>query len=164
MMIDILVYLFENYQPDACPAPAVLAKKLSAAGFESDDISAALAWLDGLSGEDSAPACEPGAGSVRVYEETEQARLSVEARGFIVFLEQQGAIDASLRETIIERVLALPDQTVSVDRLKVIVLAVIWRRQHAIDALILEELLAEVDDDDDFDSTPGDDVVRILLN
>ena len=41
-MIDILVYLFENYQPDACPAPAVLTKKLTAAGFEADDISAAL--------------------------------------------------------------------------------------------------------------------------
>lgn len=164
MMIDILVYLFENYQPDACPAPAILAKKLSAAGFESDDISAALSWLDGLSGEGSAPAAVPSAGSVRVYEEHEQTRLSVEARGFIVFLEQQEAIDSVLRETIIERALALPDQTVSVDRLKVIVLAVIWRRQHAIDALILEELLAEVDDDDDFDSSPGEDVVRILLN
>ena len=47
-MIDILVYLFENYQPDACPAPAVLTQKLAAAGFEADDISAALLWLDGL--------------------------------------------------------------------------------------------------------------------
>ena len=142
----------------------MLAKKLSAAGFESDDISAALAWLDGLNGDDLAPAGAPSSGSVRVYEKSEQARLSIEARGFIVFLEQQGAIDASLRETIIERVLALPDQTVSVDRLKVIVLAVIWRRQHAIDALILEELLAEVDDDEDSDSTPGSTTVRILLN
>ena len=164
MMIDILVYLFENYQPDACPAPAVLAKKLTAAGFESDDISAALAWLDGLSGEDSVAQCAPAAGSIRVYEDSEQSRLSVEARGFIVFLEEQEAIDPGLRETIIERALALPDQTVSVDRLKVIVLAVIWRRQHAIDALILEELLAEVDDEDDYDSTPGSDLVRILLN
>ena len=49
-MIDILVYLFENYLPDACPEPEVLARKLSAAGFGSDDISEALSWLDGLAG------------------------------------------------------------------------------------------------------------------
>ena len=37
-MIDILVYLFENYLPDACPEPALLARKLSAAGFEQEEI------------------------------------------------------------------------------------------------------------------------------
>lgn len=162
-MIDILVYLFENYQPDACPAPTVLAKKLTAAGFEADDITAALAWLEGLSGCDAAPTLTmPEPGSVRIYAERELERLSVEARGFLAFLEQNEAIDAALRETIIERALALPGSSVSVDRLKVIVLAVIWRRQHAIDALILEELLAE---DEDADGEPsGDDVQRILLN
>jgi hypothetical protein len=41
-MIDILVYLFENYPPDACPEPAALARKLTAAGFETEEISAAL--------------------------------------------------------------------------------------------------------------------------
>jgi hypothetical protein len=42
------------------------------------------------------------------------------------------------------------------------VLAVIWRYRHEVDALILEELLAE--DADDEDSSPGDGVTRILLN
>jgi hypothetical protein len=37
----------------------------------------------------------------------------------------------------------LPDPEISLDRLKVIVLAVIWRYRHEVDALILEELLAE---------------------
>jgi Smg protein len=161
-MIDILVYLFENYQPDACPAPSVLAKKLSAAGFEADDISAALVWLDGLISEK--PALESGAalGSIRVYDDDEAARLTVESRGFLAFLEHQEAIDPALRELIIERALALPGDTVGVDRLKVIVLTVIWRRQHAIDALILEELLAEDDEDDD--SEVGPDTLRIFVH
>jgi Smg protein len=162
-MIDILVYLFENYLPDACPEPAVLARKLSAAGFESDDITAALSWLDGLAGDDAGRCLSPTlAGSIRIYDEEEQERLPAACRGFIAFLEQHGAVDASLREAIIERALALPDAEVSVDRLKVIVLAVIWRYRHEVDALILEELLAEEGEEEDFDV--GYEVTRILLN
>ena len=162
-MIDILVYLFENYLPDACPEPAVLARKLSAAGFETDDISAALSWLDGLAGEESGRCLSPAASNaLRIYDEEEQERLPAPCRGFITFLEQHDAIDAPLREAIIERALALPDALVSLDRLKVIVLAVIWRYRHEVDALILEELLAEDSDDEGFGS--GEDVTRILLN
>ncbi|MBK9522715.1 MAG: DUF494 domain-containing protein [Rhodocyclaceae bacterium] len=163
-MIDILVYLFENYQPDACPAPAVLTKKLTAAGFAADDISAALNWLDGLTGGENLHPMSQGSHAIRIYSASEQEKLSLEARGFLVFLEQAEAIDALLRETIIERALALPGESVSVDRLKVIVLAVIWRRQHAIDALILEELLADDELDTDPESTTKGTVARILLN
>jgi len=162
-MIDILVYLFENYLPDACPEPAVLAKKLSAAGFGNDDISAALSWLDGLAGQEGGECRSPAlAGSIRIYGEEEQERLPAACRGFIAFLEQHDAVDAPLREAIIERALALPDAEVSLDRLKVIVLAVIWRYRHEVDALILEELLAEECEDEDFGT--GNDVTRVLLN
>ena len=162
-MIDILVYLFENYLPDACPEPEVLARKLSAAGFGSDDISEALSWLNGLAGKETAPCCSQAlAGSTRIYSEDEQERLPAACRGFITFLEQHDAVDAPLREAIIDRALALPDAEISLDRLKVIVLAVIWRYRHEVDALILEELLAE--DAEDEDSGSGEGVVRILLN
>jgi Smg protein len=162
-MIDILVYLFENYLPDACPEPAVLARKLSAAGFGDDDITAALSWLDGLAGDGSERCGDPAfAGSMRIYDEEEQERLPAACRGFIAFLEQHDAVDAPLREAIIERALALPDAEVSLDRLKVIVLAVIWRYRHEVDALILEELLAEDSDDEDFGV--GEDVARVLVN
>ncbi|MDP2823676.1 MAG: DUF494 domain-containing protein [Sulfuritalea sp.] len=162
-MIDILVYLFENYLPDACPEPAVLARKLSAAGFGTDDITAALSWLDGLAGQEGGHCLSPSlAGSIRIYDEEEQERLPAVCRGFIAFLEQHDAVDAPLREAIIERALALPDTEVSLDRLKVIVLAVIWRYRHEVDALILEELLAEDSDDEDFGV--GEDVTRILPN
>lgn len=163
-MIDILVYLFENYQPDACPGPSVLAKKLTAAGFEAEDISAALSWLDGLAGSDHAGHRAADPRSIRIYDESEASRLTPEALGFIAFLEQQGAVNPALRETIIERALALPGHQVGVDRLKIIVLAVIWRRQQPIDALILEELLAEDLDEDDEDFVEDEDTRRILLN
>jgi Smg protein len=146
-VIDILVYLFENYLPDAYPEPTVLARKLSAAGFEQDEISEALSWLDGLERNEAVVVKlrDQGTG-VRVYDEEEQARLPVECRGFLAFLEQAGTLDPGLRETVVERALALSDGQVSLSKLKVIVLVVLWRRQHEFDALILEELMSSEDD------------------
>ncbi len=158
-MIDILVYLFENYLPDACPEPTALAKRLMAAGFGDDDISAALAWLagfDAASAESLAPALAASTG-MRFFAREEIARLSVECRGFLAFLEQADAIDASSRELILERALAMPDEMVPLTKFKVIVLMVIWRQQLPIDALVLEELLDDGydEDDDEFgDPTP----------
>eukprot|EP01031_Cornospumella_fuschlensis_P016138 gene16138-19710_t len=48
-MFDVLVYLYETYwRPDACPDHAQLARKLTAVGYENDEIQEALSWLDGL--------------------------------------------------------------------------------------------------------------------
>ncbi len=145
-MIDILVYLFENYLPDSYPEPDLLARKLSAAGFEQEEISEALNWLDGLEHNEAVVIKLRDGSGIRVYDEQEQARLSVDCRGFLAFLEQAGTLDAALRETVVERAMALADREVSLSKLKVIVLVVLWRRQHEFDALILEELLSGEDD------------------
>jgi len=146
-MFDILVYLFETYyQPGACPAPSVLARKLSAAGFEQEDISAALEWLSGLEHLAEEEGLSAGPRSLRLYCSTELAKLPVQCRGFLSFLENAGAIDAILREMIIERAMVLREPTVSLGKLKIIVLMVMWRRHHAVDTLLLEELLSEEDD------------------
>jgi len=48
-MFDILVYVYEHCrQADVSGDPERVAKRLSAAGFEDADISAALAWLAGI--------------------------------------------------------------------------------------------------------------------
>jgi Smg protein len=148
-MFDIFVYLFENYRPEACPDAEVLARKLSAAGFEEDDISAALTWLDGLAGSDgdTVAAAPASPSSLRIYDDAEQSKLCTEARGFLVFLEHAGALDGPLREAVVERAMALPDRAVSLDKIKIIVLMVMWRRHQPLDALLLEELLAEDDDE-----------------
>lgn len=148
-MIDILVYLFENYLPDAYPEPEILARKLSAAGFEEEEITEALSWLDGLErSETVVEKLQDSRGGIRCYPEEETKRLPVECRGFIAFLEQAGTLGAELREIVIERALALSDREVPLSKLKVIVLVVLWRRQHEFDALILEELLSSDDGED----------------
>ncbi|MCC4114507.1 DUF494 domain-containing protein [Aromatoleum toluclasticum] len=145
-MFDILVYLFENYvHATACPEIDQLARKLSAAGFEEDEITEALDWLSGLrSISDASPlATTPAPGAFRIYAAEEEARLGTECRGFLAFLENAGALDAGTREIIIERTLALNGVTASLARLKVIVLMVLWQRELPLDSLIVDELLGE---------------------
>ena len=151
-MFDILVYLFETYaQPGACPESAVLARKLSAIGFEQDDISAALEWLAGLESlaeEDNRNHCRDDlkSRSVRLYCTAELAKLPSECRGFLCFLEDAEAIDTVLREMIIERAMVLSESVVSLDKLKIVVLMVLWRRHRSLDTLMMEELLTAGDE------------------
>ena len=147
-MFDILVYLFENYvHVRACPEGDKLVRKLSAAGFEEDEISEAIQWLEGLRQEPELPSIAPDNTAVRVYAEQELGRLDADCRGFLSFLEHAGVLDALTREMIIERAMALPVQRLSRSRLKVIVLMVLWRQEQSIDTLILDELLTEEEDD-----------------
>ena len=66
-MFEVLVYLYETYwRPDACPEHGQLARKLSAVGFENDEIAEALNWLDGLADTAQAHAGEQSSDSLRV--------------------------------------------------------------------------------------------------
>jgi Smg protein len=145
-MFDILVYLFENYyQSDLYPDEDALARKLTAAGFEHDDISDALTWLQGLSATDAStlPASLAESTAFRGYAQAETTKLGVEGRGFLAFLEGAKVLTPLLREIIIERAMALSEDSVSIEKLKVIVLMVLWSQQHSIDSLVLEELLSD---------------------
>ena len=159
-MFDILVYLFENYvHADACPEPAQLARKLTAAGFEEEEIADALEWLSGLrqmsDGESPSHCARPG--SLRIYAQDELLRLGVECRGFLQFLENSGILDAACREMIVERALALGETEIELENLKVIVLMVLWQQDRPINGLILDELLNEADE-------PEDDIEAIVLH
>lgn len=144
-MIDILVYLFENYQDlSAHPKPDALARKLSAIGFEDEEISLALVWLNGLKNARSAEwSCSSQ--SHRVYTIEEHLRLGAECLNFVVFLETAGVISPQLRELVIEHAMMLEDDPVPLDKFKIIVLMVLWSRAQDLEPLIVEELLYDPD-------------------
>lgn len=140
-MIDILVYLFENYHDfDTHPKPAVLTRKLTAIGFEEDEVSDALDWLDEVKAA-RIPEIAGDRRAVRIYTAEEQQRLGVDCLNFIVFLEAANVITPALRELIIERGMALDDAPLPLAKLKIIVLMVLWRREQDLEPLIVEELL-----------------------
>ena len=146
-MFDVLVYLYENYwRPDACPDHQQLRRKLSAVGFESDEIQEALRWLDGLASSAEACAGSQGAGSIRLYTENERELLGDDSIGFICFLESAGVLPAPMREMVIDRATAVGSGPIDLDDLKIIVLMVFWSLGEEPDALILDELFVDPED------------------
>ena len=61
----------------------------------------------------------------------------------VVFLESARVLSPVLREVILERAMALPEEVVGLEKLKVIALLVLWARKGSVDALILDELLPD---------------------
>ena len=157
-MFEVLVYVYEHYwRGDACPELEQLGRKLSAHGFEPDEIHDALVWLDGLnlaaqSSREHDPADAPpspaalqSASSMRVYSIKEQDHLGAECLGFVSFLESSGVLPAAMREIVIDRAMAAPGDPVSLDDLKIIVLMVYWSFGEEPDALVLDELCDPAD-------------------
>lgn len=149
-MFDVLVYLYETYyRPDACPDTAALARKLSAVGFEEDEISEALAWLTRLA-ESTGTLKEQdpqqqgvSSSGLRIYVEQEMNALGVAAVGLIQFLESAKVLDAVQREIVIERALAVNDSPLPLDKLKVIVLMMLWSQGKEPDGLIFDEVFLD---------------------
>ena len=140
-MFDVLVYLYENYwRPDACPDHAHLTRKLSAVGFESDEIRDALSWLDGLAVTAQGCRAQQSANAMRLYSAAEQELLGEESIGFISFLESAGVLPPPMREMVVDRASAIGASPIELDDLKVIVLMVFWSLGEEPDALILDEL------------------------
>jgi len=151
-MFDVLVYLYETYyRPDACPDSEALVKKLSAVGFEEEEISKALGWLTDLAEttnefSDRYPQQAAFSFGMRIYAQQEFDGLGTEAIGFIQFLESAKVINPIQREIVIERALASSEPQVPLDKLKVIVLMVLWSQGKEPDGLIFDELFSDDED------------------
>lgn len=148
-MFDILMYLYESYwRPEACPEFGQLTRKLSAAGFENDEIHEALDWLRGLDSAVGGMQAQQAqsATSIRLYAPQEVDCLGLEAIGYLNFLESAGVLKPHLRELTIERALATGMQPLPLEHLKTIVLMIFWRLDEEPDALILDELFVEAED------------------
>ncbi|MEC5163872.1 Smg protein [Janthinobacterium sp. CG_23.3] len=147
-MFDILVYLYETYyRPDACPEPAALAKKLSAVGFDDEEISEALDWLTDLNAmAGAALSLTTESTGTRFYVAEESEALGTAAIGFIQFLESAKVLSSQQREIVIERALALDEAPVSLGKLKVIVLMLLWSQGKEPDALMFDDLFGGDDE------------------
>ena len=130
-ILDVLLYLFEHYfydDPDAVRDRDSLQNGLLQAGFSPTEINKAFDWLDELARQRPAVGVARSDAPVRVYVDCEQDRLDLECRGFLMFLEHSGVIDADQRELVVDRVMALDQDEVDVDDLKWVVLMVLFNQ------------------------------------
>jgi Smg protein len=136
-ILDVLLYLFEHYfTNEAIPATGddltaqngSLMGELSEAGFSAAEIRKAFDWLDALARQRPAPGQSRSNGPVRVFREVEQDKLDTESRGFMLFLEQHGILDADQRELVVDRAMALDQDELDLDDLKWVVLMVLFNQ------------------------------------
>ncbi|MGR3985110.1 MAG: DUF494 domain-containing protein [Gammaproteobacteria bacterium] len=129
-VLDVLIYLFENYMFDDGeyePDQETLTLELSQAGFEHGMIDRAFEWLENL-----ADLCEQGAGApaarqgaLRHYTAEEAERLGAEAQGLLLNLEQCGVLDPVSREMVVNQFMALGVDSIDIEHLKWVILMVL---------------------------------------
>jgi Smg protein len=81
-----------------------------------------------------------------VYADREYELLGSPAIGFIEFLESAEVITALQREIVLERACAANESPIPLDKLKVIVLMVLWSQGKEPDGLMFDELF--IDDEE----------------
>ena len=125
-IFDVLMYLFENYmedEVDMLPDSDVVRTELLEAGFESCEVNKAFDWLDSLSLQRAITSSVTPA--FRIFCAQEAAKLDLECRNLILFLEQNGILNSANREIVIDRAMALENEEISMEKLKWIVLMVL---------------------------------------
>ncbi len=131
-VVDTLIYLYENYM-DGEQAPPTdqndLRDELTSAGFTDGEIDKAFDWLDELADHSQSPMGESRQPhSLRIFTDEESARLDVDSRGLLLFLEQNEILTPTARELIIERSLALDTPIITEEELKWIILLVLMNQ------------------------------------
>ncbi len=142
-MFDILVFLFESYfYAGSYPDSEKLSLKLSAVGFDDEDIRRTLSWLTDLRQltQTDYPTTINDSGA-RCFSSLEQQRISPEAFSFLTYWEQSKIISPVEREMILDRSVALHRDNLPLDQVKLIALMVLWNQHEDLDPLIVEDLL-----------------------
>jgi Smg protein len=136
-VLDILIYVFDRYMFDEAPEVPereALARDLESAGFGEANVERALDWLADLAGERHRPDLGAAAGgnappipsaALRIYSTLELSRLSVDCRGLLLSLENADILKPGQRELVIDRLLALDVEDLTLDQVRWVVLMVL---------------------------------------
>ena len=150
-ILDVLMYLFEHYmdsENSELPEQESLRKELVDVGFTHNEVDKAFDWLEGLANQKAAGnqgLKTTTTRSIRVFNNEEIKKINIECRGFLLFLDQIGVLDATNRELVIDRVMALEGDEIDLRDLKWIILMVLFNQpgQEAAFAWIEDQVFEE---------------------
>jgi len=128
-VLDVLLYLFQNFMDgdfEGEPDRKVLEDQLLDAGFHDHEIEHAFTWLDDLATNQESNKGNIKNHSFRLFTDEETDKLDVDCRGFLLYLENMGVLTAESRELVIDRVMALDSYDFDIERLKWVVLMVLF--------------------------------------
>ena len=145
--LEVLFYLFDNYpEMDEEDTPSdereSMNTYLQGAGFMPGEINRAFNWLESL-GDEHQTVLEPLLPqSMRIFAHEEQRWLNTECQNYILFLEKAGILGHEAREQVIDRIMALEDPDLNLDRLKWVTLMVLVNRPNEDNSLLWTEGLS----------------------
>ena len=148
-IFDVLMYLFENYMDDEIdilPDSDIVKTELLEAGFEQMEVTQAFTWLESLSQQRTINSAKSP--TFRIFCSQEMAKLDLDCRNLIMFLEQIGILKSTNREIVIDRAMALENEDISIEKLKWIVLMVLLSQPN-------EEIAFSRMEDIVYDLTPN---------
>lgn len=130
-MMDVLMYLFEYYMDEQLEIASdqdVLKVRLIDDGFAKPEVDKAFSWLEGLAQQRGSELKGQLSGhrSFRIYTDSEIKHLDTECRGFLHFLEQMDVLTAVTRELVIERAMALDLGVIDLEKIKWVILMVLF--------------------------------------
>jgi Smg protein len=130
-VLDILIYLFENYFDGELddgfePDRETLKQELERAGFAAPEVDRALGWLEELATNTVRAEIGSTARAIRIFDALEQTRLDTDCRGYLVHLEQIGILSPTQRERVIDRLMALDGDEIDIEKLKWVALMVLF--------------------------------------
>lgn len=146
-VLDTLVYLFDYlvYEKKQRPSVAEMHEELDAAGFDKKLIERAMSWLLDLNDmQEGTMMQSPTPQAIRRFTDAEAAKISAEGRDFLLKLTYMGVIDTRLREILIQKLMTLDEEDISVDEVTWVALMATFNRpgQEA-NAVWLERALLE---------------------
>ena len=148
-VLDVLMYLFNNYLEDEYETDAdqdALRSELVQAGFSDDQVTRAFEWLEGLSEDKELIRYDSAAPvrAIRLFTEQEMERMDARCRGFLLFLEQVGILNARDRELVIDRVMVLDSDELDLQQLKwIIVMVLLNQPQDGRDLHWMEDVVMD---------------------
>lgn len=143
-MFEVLVFMFENYfSHHATLDNDVMEQELSAAGFDSSDITGAFDWYAEIKSRLTLPAFNYSHkdSAIRVFSNTELKKINVESIGFILFLQQANVINDMERDLIVERAMALKQQVITIEEMRWVAMIALWNEGREKDYLFVEDAL-----------------------
>ena len=140
-MLDLLIYLFENY---ISTKPKLnmnaITVELEEAGFNNKDISTAFDWFNHLEKLSKGPELT-NKNSIRVLSHKEYEKISKEGFTFLTFLLNAKILNPTEFEVILDQIMILNQKYINIDEMRWIVMMTLWKSGKENSYLFVEDSL-----------------------
>ena len=150
-ILDVLSYMFDYIFETSSSIDQIddttLKTQLTEAGFDENGINKAFVWLDNITSlqDDDADSFQTNQNSIRFYTQAEKEKIDLESRNFLYFMYSVGQLNATQREVIIDQMMSLESDELSLDDLKWVIIMMLGNNlnqkttNHWLEAIILDD-------------------------